>query len=239
MAVPCKVSQHFLTFKSTVPFSKCGCFFGVATLKNVKTDVTQSGSRCGLSLPVLLPHRTPCKELGTDPVFFYALQPYWCQTQPHFLGGRCPAKSSCAVRSHWMPQREFPSASGLLFRFYEPVLGRPREAICPFSLLPRGRMERNQRRNSGMTANWWNLFSMKQRFLTLIRMTSRTFFIWSPSCFPSETGFIPKKNLTVSWDRTAVAVHMNPFGCKPKHPKNPAQSISGMWHYSDPDAEWG
>ena len=54
-----------------------------------------------------------------------------------------------------------------------------------------------------------------------------------------KNGLIPKENLTVSGDGTAVPVHANPFGRKPKHPKNPEESIRGMRHFSDPDAQWG
>lgn len=111
---------------------------------------------------------------------------------------------------------------------------------------PKGRMGRSQRRNWEPMASWpnrslinmpqrtWrNPFSMGLRFLTVTRISFRTFFIWLPSCPPSKTGSSQKKTL-----RTAVAVHANPFGRKPKHPKYPAESISGMRHYSDPDAEW-
>ena len=71
---------------------------------------------------------------------------------------------------------------------------------------PGGRMERNQRRNWALTANWsnpslismpqrtWrNLSSMGYRFLTATKMPSRIFFIWPPSCLPSKMGSSQKK----------------------------------------------
>lgn len=55
-----------------------------------------------------------------------------------------------------------------------------------------------------------------------------------------KNGLIPRNSLTVSGDGTAVPVHANPFGRKPKSSKNPTESdLSNLRHYSDPDAEWG
>lgn len=57
-----------------------------------------------------------------------------------------------------------------------------------------------------------------------------------------KNGIIPQKGLTISGDGTAVAVHANPYGKKPKSSKNPAESVQtqhNLRHYSDPDAEWG
>lgn len=57
-----------------------------------------------------------------------------------------------------------------------------------------------------------------------------------------KNGIIPQKELTLSGDGTAVAVHANPYGKKPKLSAKSTQSREtkhGLRHYSDPDAEWG
>lgn len=57
-----------------------------------------------------------------------------------------------------------------------------------------------------------------------------------------KNGIIPQTGLTLSGDGTAVAVHSNPHGRKPKHSNESTESEdaqSDLRHYSDPDAQWG
>lgn len=57
-----------------------------------------------------------------------------------------------------------------------------------------------------------------------------------------KNGIIPQKNLTLSGDGTAVAVHADPYGRKATQAQNPTDSNESQQHfrhYSDPDAEWG
>ena len=141
---------------------------------------------------------------------------------------------------------------GSYFDFMNRFWGGPRELYARYSLLPKGKNGKKPKKELGADGKLVepepDKFATKDLAESILNGTtlSNGFqdilqdIFYLAAVLPSfKNGLIPKENLTVSGDGTAVAVHANPFGRKPKHPKNPAESISGMRHYSDPDAQWG
>ena len=132
---------------------------------------------------------------------------------------------------------------GSYFDFMNRFWGGPRELYARSSLLPKGKNGKKPKKELGADGKLVepepDKFATKDLAESILNGTtlSNGFqdilqdIFYLAAVLPSfKNGLIPKENLTVSGDGTAVAVHANPFGRKPKHPKNPAESISGMRH---------
>ena len=141
---------------------------------------------------------------------------------------------------------------GSYFDFMDRFWGGSREHYTRSSLLPKGKNGKKPKKELGADGKLvepepdkYATKDLAESILNGISLSNGyqdafQDIFYLAAVLPSfKNGLIPKENLTVSGDGTAVPVHANPFGRKPKHPKNPEESIRGMRHFSDPDAQWG
>ena len=141
---------------------------------------------------------------------------------------------------------------GSYFDFMNRFWNGPREHYARTSLLPKGMNGKKPKKELGADGKLAepepDKYATKDLAESILNGTSLSNgyqdilqdIFYLAAVLPSlKIGLIPKENLTVSGDGTAVPVHASPFGRKPKHLENPTESVSGMRHYSDPDAEWG